>query len=419
VLFRGVSRRNLRVSSLAVIGVLAVGLFASAGPASAEDVGFNGDELRSAAESEAADLTPMSVSEPQRRQTAPGGEACTTDAQGKTQVCVARGEQGVSSRSNARAAITLPAWCVNNLNGGRLVTRTQDCETFELSVTKRLERNGVWVVVGTARITVGSYQYTSFSTPVVAHQLSLNVSTTTGDVAGLTMAATSSCAGSCIPAVPGAIPTTPVTLAGWHEAESFAQPTTTALGSISYLSTAWNITVNLVGGTTPPSNTSTGNYDLRCDNAAGGSSPTAGCAVHYAPGAVTYSAATNPTVVNHISQALASGLPGGSVLDPLHRTTVASVIALNRSTSCGSAVTIPGYSCDEFPFASSYEGAASGGTARSFPGCTFADPAATGPIGFSRCMVIASENSSAGAILGNIYRQQRILEADPFYVRLT
>ena len=101
------------------------------------------------------------------------------------------------------------------------------------------------------------------------------------------------------------------------------------------------------------------------------------------------------------------------------RTTLTSVISANRAVSCGSAPSISGLSRDEFPFASSYEGAASGGTARSFPGCTFTDPASTGPVGFSRCMVAASQNSSAGAILGNIYRMQRILEADPFYVRLT
>lgn len=45
------------------------------------------------------------------------------------------------------------------------------------------------------------------------------------------------------------------------------------------------------------------------------------------------------------------------------------------------------------------------------------DPVATGP-GFSRCMINASQNMSGGTILGNTYHQQRILEADPFYVRL-
>ena len=90
----------------------------------------------------------------------------------------------------------------------------------------------------------------------------------------------------------------------------------------------------------------------------------------------------------------------------------------NRDIACGSAQPVTGLSCDEYPFASSYEGAASGGTARSFPQCLFADPPAAGSVGFSRCMIVASENSSAGTIAGNTYRQQRILEADPFYLSI-
>lgn len=96
-----------------------------------------------------------------------------------------------------------------------------------------------------------------------------------------------------------------------------------------------------------------------------------------------------------------------------------SLITQNRNIACGNPPSLPGLSCDEYPFASSYEGAAAGGTARSFPGCGFNDPSATGPVGYSRCMVVAGQNSSAGAILGNTYRQQRILDGDPFYIALS
>ncbi len=415
------SIRHRRAAAFAAIGLLAASIFVATGPAVAEVPEFDSAALKAAAQADAADLAPIAVPETQSRASMPTVEdGCTTSADGATQVCVSRGEdQAALPGASARAVQPVPSWCIDNYNNGRLVTRTQDCATFGVTVTKRIQQNGVWRDVGNATITVGSYQYTSFSTAVVAHQLSLSVAITTGDVAGLTMKASSSCNGSCVPSVPGVIPVTPVTVSGWHEAEAFTEPTTTAVGSVNYLGTGWTITFDLVGGSTPPSDVQTGYYDLRCDNAAGGSSPVAGCAVYYAPGAVTYSTGSNPAIVSHISQAIASGLPGGSVLNPLHRTTVASVIALNRSTACSSAPSISGLQCDEYPFASTYEGAASGGTARSFPGCTFTDPASTGPVGFSRCMLDASQNLSAGAILGNIYRQQRILEADPFYVRLT
>jgi len=154
----------------------------------------------------------------------------------------------------------------------------------------------------------------------------------------------------------------------------------------------------------------------RCDNASGGSSPTPGCVIAIGPGKVVYSQATNPELVNHIAWAHASGLPGNSVDRPIHRTSLTTVINANRAASCGGAPSIAGKQCDEYPFASTYEGAASGGPVRSFSGCSFPEGFISSPSGYSHCMINASQNMSGGAILGNIYRQQRILDGDPFYV---
>lgn len=62
--------------------------------------------------------------------------------------------------------------------------------------------------------------------------------------------------------------------------------------------------------------------------------------------------------------------------------------------------------------------AASGGPARTFPGCSLTDPAGTGNIGFSRCMIDASDNSSAGARLGQFYTSQRVDDYSGFYVNV-
>ena len=365
------------------------------------------------------DIEPIAVAGAERRAAAVEDcrEAPTADGES---LCIAPAETSTFGRSDVgtRAVQPIPSWCANNFNGGRLVTRTQDCETFDVTITKRVTTNGTTTIVGTASVALYSYQYTSYSTAAVAHQYGFSVSTITGDVSGITMSAASNCTGSCVHTA-AAILATPVALTGWHEAEAFTLPPSTAIGSIYYLATGWVLTVNLPGSTTGPSTVPTDQYDLRCDNAAGGSAPSAGCAVYYAPGRVAFSSASNPTLVAHLSQAIGSGLPGGSVLDPLHRTQVQSVINLNRSIACGGVSGPAGTTCDEYPFASSYEGAASGGSARSFPGCSLSDPPATGPVGYSRCMVVAGQNSSGGAILGNTYRQQRILDGDPFYVALS
>jgi hypothetical protein len=421
-------RGKLRALAFASLTTLVLGGFITQS-ATADTGPESSSELHSAAVADSGNTTPIPVKASAASiQALDEGQNCSAPDADEAIVCIEKAspEQidgdtlGFANPGVSTMAIqSLPDWCVDGFNRGRLATRTQNCETFGVTITKSVLRNGVMVDVGTAELAVASYQYTSYSTPRVAHQYGFNVSAVTGDVTGVMIDASSTCSGSCTH-VAGAIPATAAAPTGWHDAESFATPPTTTAGSIHHLATEWELGVSLPSASGPQRPTlSTGTYDVRCDNAAGGSSPTPGCAVYYVPGVVTYSSATHPTFASHVAQALASGLPGGSMADPLHRTTVTSVINANRSASCGSAPSISGLSCDEYPFASSYEGAASGGSARSFPGCNFTDPAATGPNGFSRCMITASENSSAGAILGNIYRQQRILEADPFYVRIT
>lgn len=352
------------------------------------------------------------------------GSSCVPLAEEGTHGCISPSSSGARLETRAdveryagtAAVQPVPDWCIENFNQGRFVTRTQDCESFGFSVTKTRTTNGVTTVVGTAHQAAISYQYTSFSIARVAHQFEFSTSSASGDLTGLTLGALSNCGGSCVAVTPGVIDPQPLTPGIWHEAESFTEPASTALGSIHHLDTSW--TISLYGGGATQSLQGAA-FDLRCDNASGGSAPVAGCAVYYAPGQVIYNSFNNPALVNHISQAHASGLAGGSVYDPIHRTTVASVIAANRAAACGGVPSIQGLSCDEYPFASSYEGAASGGTVRSFPGCVFLDPAGSGPDGFSRCMIPASENSSGGAILGNTYRQQRILDSDPYFVTLS
>lgn len=61
--------------------------------------------------------------------------------------------------------------------------------------------------------------------------------------------------------------------------------------------------------------------------------------------------------------------------------------------------------CDEFPFASSYEGAAAPQYEANYP------------YGYSVKYIPGASNSSAGTKLGNWYSFDRILDGDRYYVQ--
>jgi hypothetical protein len=167
--------------------------------------------------------------------------------------------------------------------------------------------------------------------------------------------------------------------------------------------------------------TATGDFttaDSRCDNAY--SRVAANCVFPNVPATMSFSSTANPEFYNHVQRALLSGLPGAAGSSTyLHRVFSPSVARQNGDTACPASLPRPtGMQCDEYPFRSTYEGAYTGGdpTPRSFPGCQMPDPTRTGPSGFSRCFINATQNQSAGAYLGNFYRDQRMLATDPFQI---
>lgn len=357
-------------------------------------------------------------------QTAAGPETlCPSPVAGATEfVCMSRSggaagsESGAAGEAGIQSLQAVPEWCKENFNLGRYATRTQDCETFGLRYTKFVIINGAWRAVGTADLTVYSYQYSQFDDSTVGHQYGFSAAAVSGDLNGVTLSAASQCSGACIALTTGNISPAPITLYEWREAESYYEPTDTVLNSIHYFGTAWGLTAALDG--VPQSTMFTDYNDIRCDNASGGPHPKAGCAVWWVPGVVTYSRTSVPALTAHLEQARLSGLRGFSQSIPLHRTQDQSIRDANREASCGSPPKIDGFSCDEYPFASTREGAASGGTARSFPNCVFLDPPATGPVGFSRCMINNHDNFAGGWTLVDTYQRQRILDGDPFFVAI-
>lgn len=159
---------------------------------------------------------------------------------------------------------------------------------------------------------------------------------------------------------------------------------------------------------------------VRCDAELPGSTPP-GCVVYDAMPEIVYSTATLPEFSSHVMRAQASGLPGASPTNSLSRTTDQAIQDANRNTACPSYLDRPDLkSCDEYPFASTYQGASlSFGGARTFDGCQIPPTGGpeTGPNGYSRCMISATENNLAGSQLNSyLFVPQRVLDGDNFIV---
>jgi hypothetical protein len=174
---------------------------------------------------------------------------------------------------------------------------------------------------------------------------------------------------------------------------------------------------------------SSGGLLHRCDDALGVTTPV-GCAFpgvrpQHLIGSLRY-----PTYAYHIQLALNAGLT--SVLT---RTTNPAVNAANGAVACPHGPNYPrpdGFTCDEYPFASTYEGAASQPYGRTFlilninTGNTFTcqvpwlprrAPGDRG--GYSVCMVPAGQNSGGGTDLQAFYVDNRVIDRDTFSVRVT
>ncbi|MBC2907857.1 NucA/NucB deoxyribonuclease domain-containing protein [Streptomyces cupreus] len=151
----------------------------------------------------------------------------------------------------------------------------------------------------------------------------------------------------------------------------------------------------------PSDATKLSTVEVRCDNALPGAPRQVGCVNLRAVPEISYSLTGPwPEIAKHIKDAQATGLPGKhGTTNYLTRLTDRSKIKQNREKACPSSLERPpGKSCDEYPFASTWQGARHSG----------------GP--FSRRMVNAQQNKKAGDALKGFYTYARVLEGDRFLV---
>ncbi|MFE7810767.1 hypothetical protein ACFU5P_02020 [Streptomyces sp. NPDC057433] len=206
-------------------------------------------------------------------------------------------------------------------------------------------------------------------------------------------------------------------LNSWGTGESFFDSNAITSGDKALCATRWNITIT--NGSQAPVKAAYKLKQFRCDNATAGR-PNAGCVVPWFPSLLTYSKASAPDLVRHVTLAQQSGLPGATYEDPLQRSTNETVNSTNRTLACGDAPSIAGKSCDEYPFATTRNGLANmvPPTRRTFADCNLPNipSGTTGPKAVSICMIPVADQSYQGGKNAQFYRAERMLEGDPFRV---
>lgn len=194
---------------------------------------------------------------------------------------------------------------------------------------------------------------------------------------------------------------------GWTEYDD--GPSATTAKSDNYLDSYLGVTWEFDIVPSSPVNDTT-ELSGRCDTIV---SATDGCVDEYYTPTVTYNSLTNPLVApvaQHIYNAQ-SGIPANGGLSiawgvpsnynstgkPLNRDMNSADQDANNKAACAKVVVPTGDSCDEFPLASTYQGAAFQSV-------------------YSAVPVLASANSSQGGITGQFYLNNRVNDDDPFYV---
>jgi len=191
----------------------------------------------------------------------------------------------------------------------------------------------------------------------------------------------------------------------WQEVDN--GPSSTTANTDNVLDPYLGVQYLATGGNGVPAEPAfDGGLDGRCDTIV---SSTDGCVNEDNTPVVTYNgtSAGNPLVApvaQHIYTAqttlsIAWGVPAvfNSKGQPLHRDTSAADQTANNRVACASVVLGAGQNCDEFPLATTFEGAA------------------FQPV-WSAVAVPASANSSQGGITSNFYKTNRVIDDDAFNV---
>ena len=224
------------------------------------------------------------------------------------------------------------------------------------------------------------------------------------------------CSGACVPKIQG-FPKQLLQVGKVVSGYGSVSSTVEGVGQVAKAQGIMNIDIEGVRPAIPGRQGFLVDPEVRCDTIV---STVAGCV--YPQAGIVWDLISDlyPEIAYNVKSAQNSGIVGHDV--PLHRTLKGNLDFQNRQISCNPNVPRPiGKSCDEYPFASTYEGAAkfpNGG--RTFQGCDRPDlpTGVTGPYGWSACMVDKDDNDDQGGDLGTFYWRNHVLDGDDFYVEV-
>lgn len=316
------------------------------------------------------------------------------------------------------AVQTLPSYCKRHT--GVVVKRNALCRTVKFKLTQAQQVSGKRKVIGTNEFLVFLYQTSSKTSGAMSNQATIIRAGHTGAGSKTTIAlASPQCSGACSRtgsrnnALVGKSLTNQV-LNGesyfqWTGTKNRTNQSMSWYFSFSNPNVRYNYTESVTAG----------GKSFRCDREQANRT---GCIVNGTKETLNYSLSAYPNFGKHVRNAQASGLPGAN--KPLTRLTASQDANKNRRQACPTRLKRPaGKSCDEYPFASTQQGAFyGGGSGRTFSGCSISDSkfptGVKGAKGFSSCMITAKENSAAGNALKVFNDRNHVLRGDQFYIKI-
>jgi hypothetical protein len=371
--------------------------------------GFEPEDAEDVPDSESEDLGSFEADIPKpSEQPAPvaaAANACDDAAQqaladGQYGACVEPAELSADTVSAARDEIwKWPDWCDDHgVVNTWYITRTNGCGIFGYTLKVRDSRGRT--VGGIDYLAVG-YEFSARDSKRWAYQVVLLEARRWGQgTSGTKAQGKAKCKLKCKVAN-GSFPSQTISASKEPYGQFFIDSTidTTRRGKQGRGRgvITWKFT-NPQWGSTNPLDLSTS--DVRCDTALPGRSRKPGCInPGYIPEMVYAKSGPYPELAEHIQYAQnEKNLPGKhGTTRYLERLTNTAKRNENREMACPSSLPRPeGKSCDEYPFATTWQGAATSGG------------------NFSRRMINAQQNSQGGNALNNFYTYNRIIEKDRF-----
>ncbi len=322
-----------------------------------------------------------------------------------------------------------PQWCIDRANQPYAGYRNWVCRVRGVTLLVQLRANGP--IIGQVEYNEYSMAWLSYTGTTIRQQLELSPYFFTGDTAGITVSASLQCKihTFCTVTEDTFEPTQPFVNGARPDGDATITYTPTR-GNIDawepeyfysfYKPGQTNININF------PSVPTT-----RCDHAIPGNNTVAGCVFPgWTPTHTYYLSGDYPELATHIYYAQQSGLPGAATgsgmpnTSPLRRLISAEEQGDNRKTACPDRYVRPATkSCDEYPFASSRQGAdTGGGPGRTFDFCQIPDLPVnvTGPTGYSACMIDKVQNSNGGTNMNQyLYIWYRVLDSDAYRIKIS